>query len=135
MPPRSQIIGTAKNVYKNCDDAFRIPVVLRSRQSSRVYNIEAPWPIWLSAGMTFTELKAYLAGEYTMDPNQIQIEVHWLLVGRGAGTLASEPTAFDEEGCSDLLGSLKDRMGLDQLCVYSWEDVFAEVEAEAHAAS
>ena len=109
----SRTISETETIYTSRDDAFRIPVALRSRQPSGLCKIEAQWPIWLSTSMTFRELKADFAGRFTQDPNQIRIAVHRARVEREVEDPAIEPTVLDEHGCSDLLRTLKDRLGLD----------------------
>ena len=85
--------------------------------------------------MTFTELKAVLADTFDQDPNQIHISAHWLRVEHEAGTLATPPTVLDEGSCSLLLGTLKQRLGFDQLCVCSSEDMSEQVVSDERAAS
>ena len=113
MPPTSRTISETETIYTSRDDAFRMTVALRSRQRSGLWTIQVPRPIWLSASMTFRELKADFAGRFTQDPNQIRIAVHWARVEREVENPAIEPTVLDEHGCSDLLRTLKDRLGLD----------------------
>ena len=59
------------------------------------------------------------AARLTQERNQVRIAVRWVRVEREAETSASEPTVLDEAVSSDLLRTLKDRLGLDQVFVCS----------------